>query len=63
MTSLLKVSAALAAAALLASTARAQSDIPLPEHPRPDFQRAAWVNLNGRWQFRFDAADEGLRQT
>jgi hypothetical protein len=36
--------------------------IPLPEHPRPDFQRANWLNLNGPWQFRFDAADAGLQQ-
>ena len=35
--------------------------IPLPEHPRPDFQRAAWINLNGRWQFKFDASDQGER--
>ena len=35
--------------------------IPLPEHPRPDFQRADWQNLNGRWQFRFDAKDDGAR--
>ena len=21
--------------------------IPLPEHPRPDFKRAQWLNLNG----------------
>jgi beta-galactosidase/beta-glucuronidase len=52
---------ALAAAALLAGAAEAQ-DIPLPEHPRPDFERPAWVNLNGTWQFRFDKADEGLGQ-
>ena len=31
--------------------------IPLPEHPRPDFQRAQWLNLNGRWQFWFDQQD------
>ena len=36
--------------------------IPLPEHPRPDFQRPLWKNLNGPWQFRFDTDDEGLRQ-
>jgi hypothetical protein len=31
---------------------RAAADtVPLPEHPRPDFLRADWVNLNGRWQF------------
>ena len=33
--------------------------IPLPEHPRPDFQRDLWQNLNGPWQFQFDAADSG----
>lgn len=35
--------------------------IPLPEHPRPDFERAEWVNLNGRWRFAFDGADAGER--
>jgi len=35
--------------------------IPLPEHPRPDFERADWVNLNGAWRFAFDARDEGVR--
>ena len=37
--------------------------IPLPEHPRPDFERAEWVNLNGDWSFRFDptSAGEGER--
>ncbi len=35
------------------------ADIPLPEHPRPDFERAEWVNLNGRWRFAFDAANRG----
>ena len=34
------------------------SQIPLPEHPRPDFQRAEWLNLNGRWHFAFDSRDE-----
>src|SRR2546430_919324 len=33
--------------------------IPLPEHPRPDFQRDQWLNLNGPWQFQFDAPDSG----
>ena len=33
--------------------------IPLSEHPRPDFERAEWLNLNGRWRFAFDAADRG----
>src|SRR5690242_7213883 len=35
--------------------------IPLPEHPRPDFERAAWVNLNGSWQFQFDKENTGLK--
>ena len=37
------------------------AQIPLPEHPRPDFQRAEWLNLNGRWRFAFDPRDEGER--
>ena len=42
-------------------TAFAQK-IPLPEHPRPDWQRTAWLNLNGDWQFSFDKEDVGLKQ-
>ncbi len=33
--------------------------IPRPEHPRPDFQRAMWLTLNGRWDFDFDPAGAG----
>ena len=38
--------------------------IPLPEHPRPDFERSAWQNLNGYWSFTFDsaAADKALAE-
>jgi len=36
--------------------------IPLPEHPRPDFERALWQNLNGPWQFEFDGQDVGESQ-
>ena len=39
----------------------ALAEIPLPEHPRPDLQRAEWVNLNGTWAFRFDADGAGER--
>ena len=28
--------------------------IPLPEHPRPDWERVQWVNLNGQWDFGFE---------
>ena len=41
--------------------ARRAETLPLPEHPRPDFQRADWLNLNGRWQFAFDPRNEGER--
>ena len=34
--------------------------IPRPEHPRPDFMRETFCNLNGVWQFAFDDADEGV---
>ncbi len=33
--------------------------IPLKEHPRPDFMRDQWLNLNGKWDFRFDPQNEG----
>ena len=46
--------------ALGAQTPRGDS-IPLPEHPRPDFQRAEWLNLNGRWRFAFDRRNTGER--
>ncbi|GHT79237.1 hypothetical protein FACS189464_3900 [Bacteroidia bacterium] len=42
--------------------ANAQERIPLPEHPRPDFERSEWLNLNGEWQFTFDrqTAEKGI---
>ncbi|MEP7323828.1 MAG: sugar-binding domain-containing protein, partial [Saprospiraceae bacterium] len=36
--------------------------IPLPEHPRPDFQRSQWINLNGTWDFEFDSTDTGMNK-
>ncbi|MEM8525067.1 MAG: sugar-binding domain-containing protein [Bacteroidota bacterium] len=36
--------------------------IPLPEHPRPDFEREDWINLNGAWAFAFDAENVGMSQ-
>ncbi len=35
--------------------------MPLPEHPRPDWERAEWLNLNGSWRFAFDAKDAGVK--
>jgi Glycosyl hydrolases family 2, sugar binding domain/Glycosyl hydrolases family 2/Glycosyl hydrolases family 2, TIM barrel domain len=40
-------------------SARGAETIPLPEHPRPDFERTGWVNLNGSWDFRFDKENAG----
>ncbi len=36
--------------------------IPKPEHPRPDWRRERWINLNGPWAFGHDPADVGLAQ-
>src|ERR1700690_783571 len=40
----------------------AAQEIPRPEYPQPQFQRADWVNLNGGWEFEFDDANKGLDQ-
>lgn len=40
----------------------AQPTIPLPEHPRPDFERPEWQNLNGAWAFELDPKDAGIRE-
>ena len=48
---------------LLSFASPAMTEIPLAEHPRPDFQRADWLNLNGTWEFRFDKDDLGIDQT
>ena len=36
------------------------AQIPLPEHPRPDFERKQWLNLNGYWDFEYDSLDTGV---
>jgi hypothetical protein len=38
---------------------KSEISIPLPEHPRPDFERADWINLNGYWDFEFDTTGLG----
>lgn len=35
---------------------------PRPEHPRPQFVRPHWLNLNGEWQFEADKSDSGLER-
>ena len=56
------VVALLATLHLMAVSCARETAIPKPEHPRPDFQRDDWLNLNGTWDFRFDPLDRGLRE-
>ncbi|MEI8411933.1 MULTISPECIES: glycoside hydrolase family 2 protein [unclassified Kribbella] len=35
---------------------------PRSEHPRPQFVRAEWLNLNGEWEFEIDRSDSGLER-
>ena len=44
---------------LLSITLNATNDIPRPEYPRPQFERAEWVNLNGTWNYEFDFSNSG----
>jgi len=34
--------------------------IPRNEHPRPQWQRDEWINLNGEWEFEFDFGGSAL---
>ncbi len=36
--------------------------LPRPEHPRPQFERASWINLNGEWSYEFDAGKSGMER-
>ncbi len=45
-----------------ANSTFSQTQIPLPEHPRPDFERNEWQNLNGYWDFEFDKSDVGVTE-
>ena len=48
--------------AAILRTRQLVEDIPLmmrPEHPKPQFQRDAWLNLNGKWSFAFDFDSSG----
>ena len=29
------------------------------EHPKPQFERENWMNLNGEWEFEFDFGNSG----
>ena len=36
--------------------------IPRTEYPRPQFERNAWINLNGEWTYSFDFGGSGLER-
>jgi hypothetical protein len=40
----------------------AQTQIPRSEHPKPQFYRAQWLNLNGQWDFAFDFGVSGVEK-
>jgi len=37
-------------------------DMPRPEHPKPQFERNEWCNLNGQWTYRFDFGKSGVER-
>lgn len=37
------------------------NQIPRPEHPKPQFQREDWINLNGHWTYEFDPGKSGMK--
>ncbi|MFW6139744.1 MAG: glycoside hydrolase family 2 protein [Acidobacteriota bacterium] len=41
---------------------QAEPSIPRPEHPRPQFFRSSWINLNGEWSCQYDFGLSGKQQ-
>ncbi len=48
---------------LTAKTHITNGPIPRPEHPKPQFQRGTWLNLNGQWNFAFDFDFSGIEKS
>src|SRR5919199_140907 len=48
--------------ALILVSIWADDQIPRPEYPQPQFERATWLNLNGTWEFEFDDKNSGLEE-
>lgn len=53
---------ALVAAVSLPQAAAADTSVPRPEYPRPQFERADWVNLNGEWTYSIDNVASGYEK-
>jgi len=45
------------------SAAVTSGTLPRPEYPRPQFERAEWINLNGQWSYEFDFGKSGKEQS
>ncbi len=56
------ITATLIVGGLVFGMAAASDAVPRPEHPRPDFHRQNWQNLNGQWQFAIDTQKSGLQK-
>jgi beta-galactosidase/beta-glucuronidase len=46
----------------LAAAGETENQIPRPEHPKPQFLRDSWLNLNGQWNFAFDFDLSGIEK-
>lgn len=46
----------------LAVSGQSNNPIPRPEHPKPQFYREQWINLNGEWDFAFDFSVSGIEK-
>jgi hypothetical protein len=57
-----KITFLLLAVFIVLSCLKKETHIPLSEHPRPNFQRSVWQNLNGTWSFKPDSNDVGLTE-
>lgn len=55
-------SIAFAAALVFPAVSYAGETIPRPEYPRPQFERADWVNLNGEWTCSIDNVSAGYEK-
>src|SRR3712207_5312714 len=51
-----------ALAALASCAAGTLAQVPRAEVPRPDFVRADWQTLNGKWEFEFDDEGRGVSE-
>jgi len=49
----------LAVLLLLPLAMKAVNGTPRSEYPRPQFERADWINLNGTWTYEFDFGNSG----